>query len=67
MFMLTFSASDVGNSQILCADVPIIDDMLGNEPNEQFSVQFVSSEPFGIFDPTSEVCVTIEDDDSKLM
>ena len=48
-----------------CANVTIIDDSLGNEPDEQFSVSFVSIEPFGMFDLTSVVCVTIIDDDSK--
>ena len=62
--MFTFEPSD-DIPLCKCANVTIIDDSLGNEPDEQFSVSFVSIEPLGMFDPTSEACVTITDKESK--
>ena len=62
--MLTFGPGDEG-SQTRCADVSIVDDMIGNEPDEQFSVRFASAQPAGVLGSSSETCVTIIDDDSK--
>ena len=63
-FMLTFEQRDE-DMQVRCANVPIIDDRLGNEPDEMFSVTFVSAQPAGVFGENNETCVTIKDDDSK--
>ena len=64
--MVTFQASgDVpGSTQRLCGSVPIIDDMVGNEPNEEFSVTLISASPDGRFGD-KESCITIIDDDSE--
>ena len=62
-FSFTFSPSNE-SSQRQCATVPIIDDTLGNEPDEQFSVIVVLSEPSVALGQTLEICVTILDDDS---
>ena len=61
-FMLEFLPTDEGTTT-LCANVPIIDDQLGNEPVEAFSVSFVSFSPAGQEGPNRETCVFIEDDD----
>ena len=62
--MLTFEPS--GESQIVCGNVSIIDDRLGNEPNELFSVTIteVSSDTVSI-GTGDESCVEIMDNDSK--
>ena len=62
--MLTFEPS--GESQIVCGNVSIINDLLGNEPNELFSVTIteVSGGTIGI-GAEAESCVEIIDDDSK--
>ena len=61
-FMLEFTPTDEGMTT-LCANVSIIDDQLGNEPVESFSVSFVSFSPAGQEGPNRETCVFIEDDD----
>ena len=58
--MLTFVPSD----KILCATIPIINDRVPSEPDEQFSVTLTSASPVGIFGE-STTCVTIIDDDRK--
>ena len=59
--MLTFTPS--GNAR-LCSRIRIIDDNVGSEPNEEFSVKLISASPLGtIGEDTS--CVTIIDDDRK--
>ena len=62
--MLTFEPS--GESQIVCGNVSIIDDLLGNEPNELFSVTIteVSGDTVAI-GAGDESCVEIIDDDGK--
>ena len=61
---LTFELSNDG--QMLCGNVSIINDNLGNEGDELFSVVItsVSSNKVSI-GPNSESCVTIVDDDSE--
>ena len=60
--MLPFEPSEDG--QTVCGDVPIIDDDLGNEPNELFSVTIISVSDGDIaIGQESETCVTIEDND----
>ena len=62
--MLPFEPS--GDGQTVCGNVPIIDDDLGNEPNELFSVTITSVSDGSIaIGQESETCVTIEDNDSK--
>ena len=58
--ILTFVPSD----KILCATIPIINDTVPSEPDEQFSVTLTSASPVGIFGE-STTCVTIIDDDRK--
>jgi hypothetical protein len=60
--MLEFRSSDEGTTT-LCANVPITNDQLGNEPVEAFSVSFVSISPAGQQGPSRETCAFIEDDD----
>ena len=62
--MLTFEPS--AESQIVCGNVSIINDLLGNEPNELFSVTIteVSTSTVSI-GAGDESCVEIIDDDSK--
>ena len=64
VFMVTFEPS--GTGQMLCGNVSIINDNLGNEGDELFSVVIrnVSSSKVSI-GPNSESCVTIVDDDSE--
>ena len=63
--MLPFEPS--GDGQTVCGNVPIIDDDLGNEPNELFSVTITSVSDSDIaIGQESETCVTIEDNDGML-
>ena len=65
--MVTFQpSSDDGSPQTLCGIVPIINDMIGNEPDEEFSVRLISASPDGDFGD-SESCITIIDDDGGLV
>ena len=59
---MEFIPSDEGTTT-RCANVPIIDDQLGNEALEPFSVSFVSISPAGQEGPDRETCVFIVDDD----
>ena len=61
---LTFLPSD--EPQVVCDAVRIIDDAIGNEPEEEFSVTLISASPEGSFGD-NESCITIIDDDSKCM
>ena len=58
--MLTFNPTDEG-TQTQCGRVEIIDDMLGNEPDEEFSVTLVNVTTDG----SASACITIIDNDSK--
>ena len=62
--MVMFPPSAGG--QTVCENVPIMDDNLGNEGDELFSVIItsVSSDKIMI-GPNDESCVTILDDDSE--
>ena len=60
--MLTFMPFDEG-TQTICFNVSIIDDFLGNEPDEEFSVTISDTDPAGSVN--SEACVTIIDNDSE--
>ena len=61
--MLTFVPTDEG-TQTMCFNVLIIDDSLGNEPDEMFSVTISEAVPAGNVGDT-EACVTIIDNDSE--
>lgn len=50
--------------QTLCRTVAIIDDMVADEPDEQFSVRLTTATPIGNLGQ-DETCVTIIDDDSE--
>ena len=63
--MVTFVPSDLGTTQRFCGSVPINDDMIGNEPNEEFSVTLVSTDPSGARFGDRESCITIIDDDGE--
>ena len=62
--MVMFPPSAGG--QITCGNVPIMDDDIGNEGDELFSIIItsVSSDKIMI-GPNNESCVTILDDDSE--
>ena len=62
---MTFEPSDE-SSQRLCSAVPIVNDMIALEPDEQFSVTLATATPVGRFD-NNETCITIIDDDGKYM
>ena len=59
--MLTFEPSD--NEQTRCGSVPIIDDNLGLEPNELFSVRITSVTGSSAIIGDGETCVEITDND----
>ena len=61
--MLTFMPSDEG-TQTMCFNVSIIDDFLGNEPDEEFSVTISDTVPAGSVGDV-EACVIIIDNDSE--
>ena len=63
--MVTFMPSDLGTIQRLCGNVPIIDDTVANEPNEEFSVTLVSTDPSGARFGDKESCITIIDNDGE--
>ena len=54
-----------GVSQRLCGNVTIIDDTTAGEPNEEFSVTLVSSDPPGVRFGDRESCITIIDNDGE--
>lgn len=61
IFNFTFEPNE-GDAQEICSTVDvIIDDRLGNEPFEDFSVRLVDVETDG----NDEACIRIIDDDSK--
>ena len=54
------------NPQRLCGSVPITDDMIGNEPDEEFVVSLVSTDPPGVAKfGNRDSCITIIDDDGE--
>ena len=60
--MVTFQPS--GSGQRVCGTVPIINDTLGNEPAELFSVRITGvSDSNIVIGPNNEACVSIIDDD----
>ena len=62
--MVVFEPSADG--QTVCGNVTIHDDLLGNEPNELFSVTITSVSIPGVrIGQNDETCVTIVDNDSK--
>ena len=62
--MVMFPPSTGG--QMACGNVPIMDDNLGNEGDELFSVIITSvSSDKVMIGPNDESCVTILDDDSE--
>ena len=64
---VTFEPTE-GNeiAEMICGNVPIIDDTVAREPDEQFSVRLMSANPVGNFNnDASESCVTILDDDDR--
>ena len=65
--MLTFTSNDEGSTVTMCFNVPILDDQLGNEPIEAFSVTIIDFSPSGAGQTGSnaESCVFIIDDDGK--
>ena len=59
---MTFEPS--GDGQMVCGAVPIINDTLGNEPAELFSVRITGVSDSNIMiGPDNEACVSIIDDD----
>ena len=50
------------SAEMRCGNVPIIDDTVAGEPDEQFSVRLISANPPGNFS-NDETCVTIVDND----
>ena len=62
--VVTFEPSDE-STQTLCGVVPIINDTIPNEPDEQFAVRLIRADPLGNL-VGEETCVTIVDDDGKL-
>lgn len=64
--VLEFETMDEPGLARLCANITIIDDLLGNEPNELFSVTFSDFTPeVGRAGDVAEACVTIIDNDGK--
>ena len=60
----TFVPSDDQISQETCVALPVIDDLIANEANEQFSVVLIDVTPTANVG-NNETCVIIIDDDSK--
>ena len=61
----TFSFKPSGsNPQKFCGFVRIIDDMIGNEQDESFSVTLISANPPANFGD-KESCINIIDDESE--
>ena len=59
--MFTFGPQDVDGVQEECDLVDIIDDLIGNEPDEEFSVTLINVTASG----SEEACITIIDNDSE--
>ena len=64
LFEVTFEPRDDLSSQVECIPLPIIDDLIANEANEQFLVSLTNVVP-SVVVSNNETCVTILDDDSK--
>ena len=64
VFTVIFAPIDDQTSQKVCVPLPIIDDLIANEAEEQFSVLLTDVTPAAEVG-NNETCVTIRDDDSK--
>lgn len=64
MFTVMFAPIDNQISQEVCIPLPIIDDLIANEADEQFSVLLIDVTP-EVEVGNDETCVTIRDNDSK--
>ena len=64
VLVVTFEPSDDQTSRMTCVPLPIIDDSIANEANEQFSVTLTDAIPTTNVG-NNKTCVTIIDDDSK--
>ena len=62
--VVTFEPSDDQISQETCVPLAVIDDLIANEANEQFSVVLIDVTPT-INIGNNETCVTIIDDDRE--
>ena len=63
---ITFPPLEESKSvQTHCGIVQIIDDAIGNEPDEEFFITLKSASPEGSFGDDYESHITIRDDDSK--
>ena len=65
---LTFlpSKESILSVQTQCGVVRIIDDVIGIEPDEEFSVTLISASPEGSFGNDYESHIIIRDDDGEL-
>ena len=61
--MIVFGASE-DRLQTMCVPLPIIDDLIANEADEEFLVTLKDVFPVGNIG-NSDTCVTVIDDDSK--
>ena len=61
---VTFVPTDDQISQEICIPLPIIDDLIANEADEQFSVVLIDVTPTANVG-NNETCVTIIDNDGK--
>ena len=57
--MLTFVSMDINTTQTLCTNIEIIEDLIPNEPPEEFSVTITSASPGGTFMSQNTSCITI--------
>ena len=64
MFTVMFAPIDDQISQEVCIPLPIIDDLIANEADEQFSVLLTDVTP-AVEVGNNQTCVTIRDNDSK--
>ena len=66
---LTFlpSKESILSVQTQCGVVRIIDDVIGIEPDEEFSVTLISASPEGSFGNDYESHIIIRDDDGELL
>ena len=64
MFTVMFAPIDDQISQEVCIPLPIIDDLIANEADEQFSVLLIDVTP-EVEVGNNQTCVTIRDNDSE--
>jgi hypothetical protein len=62
---VTFAPVDDQSSQEMCVPLPISDDLIANEANEQFSVVLIDVTPLPVDVGNNVTCVTIIDNDGK--